>query len=150
MMMDKTTAAVAIVLVSLAVHVKPGLAQSPGEIIENLLKNPGGVIPNLPGKSTPGKCVIYNSDGAITRAMNLARQAAEKANGGLEKYRAEPAMYGPSEKSPYVYNCKSNILTFTFVGGTPTLPPTIQSVVSVSRDGSSVVMDYNGPVRTAN
>uniref|UniRef100_B8HYP8 Uncharacterized protein n=1 Tax=Cyanothece sp. (strain PCC 7425 / ATCC 29141) TaxID=395961 RepID=B8HYP8_CYAP4 len=148
-MMDKTTAAVAIVLVSLAVHVKPGLAQSPGEIIKDLLKNPGGVIPNLPVKRT-AEPPIDNSDGSITRAMNLARQAAEKANGGLNNYRAEPSMYGPSEKSPFVYNPKTNTLTFTFLGGRPAQPPTIQSIVTVARDGSSVVMDYNGPIRTAN
>jgi hypothetical protein len=104
--------------------------------------------PNLPNRPTQGG-TLTNSEGAITRAMNLARQAAERENGGLNVYRAESSMYGPSERAPYVVN-RDNTVTFTFLGGKPAEPPTIQSVVTVTPDGSKVNIDYNGPVRSAN
>jgi hypothetical protein len=104
--------------------------------------------PNLPSRPNQGG-TLTNSEGAITRAMNLARQAAERENGGLNVYRAESAMYGPSERAPYVVN-RDNTVTFTFLGGKPAEPPTIQSVVTVAPDGSRVNVDYNGPIRSAN
>jgi hypothetical protein len=106
--------------------------------------------PTTPGLPTsqPNRGVT-NSDGAITRAMNLARQAAERANGGLSVYRAESAMYGPSERAPYVVN-RDKTITFTFLGGKPAEPPSIQSVVTVSDGGERVNVDYNGPIRAAN
>lgn len=120
------------------------------DIIQDLIKpgtdkTPGNVT--IPGTVTPpGKVrTIDNSDGVITRAMNLARQAAERANGGLSNYRAETAMYGPSEKAPYIVN-GDNSLTFTFLGGRPALPPSIQSVVTVAADASTIRIDYNGPI----
>jgi hypothetical protein len=108
---------------------------------------PAPSVPNPPAPSQGSD--LGNSDGSVSRAMNLARQAAERANGGLSVYRAEPAMYGPSEKAPYVVN-KDSSITFTFLGGKPSAPPIIQSVVTVTRDGSNVKMDYNGPIRSAN
>ena len=69
--------------------------------------------------------------GALTRAMNLARQAAEKHNGGLNYYRAESSMYGPATEAPFKDN-QDGTLTFTFLGGDlPPNPPTIQSIVTV-------------------
>ncbi|MEO0406237.1 MAG: hypothetical protein AAF289_02690 [Cyanobacteria bacterium P01_A01_bin.135] len=52
---------------------------------------------------------------ALSRAKNLARQAGERANGGIIAYRAEPAMHGPAEDAPYVENVDGG-WTFTFQG----------------------------------
>jgi len=82
----------------------------------------------------------------LGRAENLARQAAEKANGGLQHYRAENSMYGPVERSLYTYDGNGS-WTFTFRGHSPgNDTPTVESVVTVSRT-SIVNVDYNGPIR---
>lgn len=84
----------------------------------------------------------------LNRAKNLARQAAEEANGGIRVYRAEASMFGPASECPYVDNGDS--WTFTFRGGRPGLTTyTTESVVTVYKNTSRVVVAYNGPVRTA-
>ena len=84
----------------------------------------------------------------VNRAKNLARQAAEKANGGLGNYRAELSMHGPGSLSPYVDNGNGS-WTFTFKGTRPgEATPSYESAVTVSTDGK-VTVDYNGPVRSA-
>jgi hypothetical protein len=80
--------------------------------------------------------------------MNLARQAAERANGGLEKYRAEASMYGLSAQAPVVDN-GNGTWTFSFRGGSPgTSDLTLESVITVAKDASQVNVDYNGPIRS--
>ncbi len=82
----------------------------------------------------------------INRAKNLARQAAIKANGGLERYRPDPVMYGPAVQTAYVNNSNGSI-TFTFKGSTPGgATPSIETVATVMPDGS-VNLDYNGAIR---
>jgi hypothetical protein len=82
----------------------------------------------------------------INRAKNLARQAATKANGGLERYRPDPVMYGPAVQTSYVNNSNGSI-TFTFKGSTPGgATPSIETVATVMPDGS-VNIDYNGAIR---
>jgi hypothetical protein len=129
--------------------------------IEDFLRpNPGPSAPNPGGNNSGGSNsvpssnpnrvnnggTLTNSNGQITRSMHLARQAAERTNGGLNVYRAEPAMY-TVEQAPYVVN-RDNSVTFTFMGGAPAEPPTIQSVVTVDPNKSTVNVDYNGPVRS--
>jgi hypothetical protein len=84
----------------------------------------------------------------INRAKNLARQAAIKENGGLERYRPNPVMYGPAVQTTYVNNNDGSI-TFTFTGGAPgATSPSIETVATVMPDGS-VYLDYNGTVSGA-
>ncbi len=85
----------------------------------------------------------------LNRAKNLARQAAEKANGGLGNYRAERSMYGPATQSPYVEN-QNGTWTFTFKGHPPySTTPTVESVVTVDRNAWRVTVDYNGSIRSS-
>ncbi len=101
-------------------------------------------------ESTPSSTqrTLDNTDAiAFFRAQNLARQAAEKANGGLGRYRAESSMYGPATKAPFVDN-GNGTWTFTFKGHAPGSDvDTYESVVTVSKDGN-VTIDYNGEVRS--
>lgn len=83
----------------------------------------------------------------LQRAKNLARQAAEEANGGLRVYRAENSMHGPAKQSSYVDNGDS--WTWTFLGGRPgSALNTIETVVTVYKASSRVVVNYNGAVRS--
>lgn len=83
----------------------------------------------------------------LARAANLARQAAEKANGGLGNYRAESSMFGPPSKTPYTRT--GNGWTFDIKGRRPDSSDyTIETVVSVS-SGGNVAVDYNGPIRSS-
>ncbi|MEO0376890.1 MAG: hypothetical protein AAF329_20175, partial [Cyanobacteria bacterium P01_A01_bin.17] len=91
----------------------------------------------------PGQSPYFRS-----RAKNLARQAAERANGGLSQYRAESAMSGPALTAPYVENADGS-LTFTFKGGPPGGAQTIETVATVVSSGA-VNLDYNGPIRGSN
>lgn len=104
---------------------------------------------SVPSTITPSNRVAtgwIDQDAFFARARNLARQAAIKANGGLDRYRPEPAMFGPSGQSPAVKNPDGSI-TFTFKGGTPgAIAMTVESVVVVSPTGN-VNLQYNGPVR---
>ncbi|MDX2230843.1 MAG: hypothetical protein NW220_14475 [Leptolyngbyaceae cyanobacterium bins.349] len=85
---------------------------------------------------------------ALGRAKNLARQAAEAANGGLGGYRAEAAMHGPVSAAPCVDNGNGS-WTFTVKGGAPGFTtPTQETVVTVDSNGWTVKVDYNGPVRS--
>ncbi|WP_299415400.1 hypothetical protein [Acaryochloris sp. IP29b_bin.148] len=84
----------------------------------------------------------------LTRAKNLARQAAERENGGLSKYRAEATMYGPAVDSSYVEN-EDGSVTFSFKGGPPGFTtPTLETVATVAPTGT-VAIGYNGPIRPA-
>jgi hypothetical protein len=84
----------------------------------------------------------------LNRAKNLARQAAEQANGGLRLYRAEPSMHQAGEDAPYKIN-SDGTLTFTFKGRQSTTSVfTILSIVTVDLDREIVTMNYNGEIPT--
>ncbi len=110
----------------------PSLAQSDPQTVE---------------QTTQTTTVTYrNSITNLNRAKNLARQAAEQANGGLQRYQAEPLMHGPVELTRFVEN-NDGTVTFTFYGGAPGARPTIESVVTVALNGWKTHIDYNGPIR---
>lgn len=90
---------------------------------------------------------IFSDPIILNRAKNYARQAAERINGGLSNYRAEPAMHGFAADSPYVDN-GDGTWTFVFRGGRPGSDILdVETVVTVAQDGEMVNIDYNGPVR---
>lgn len=82
----------------------------------------------------------------LNQAKNLARQAAEQANGGLGAYRAEGSMHGTAEDAPYV-QLEDGTYIFLFRGRQPaSLDYTYESEVAIAPDGS-VSMIYNGALR---
>ena len=113
-----------------------------------------GVSPTLSNAnpSPPGEfdeTTIVSNNIELNRAKNLARQAAESANGGLGQYRAEASMHGVSSESPFVDN-NDGTWTFSFKGTRPgSSVYRIESVVTVSRNGT-VRIDYNGLIRNSN
>ena len=127
----KKIAIAAIVLVTLAFGTAPANAQRYSQISSS-------------GKQADTE---VTSEVNLNRAKNLARQAAEKANGGVTQYTAEAAMHGPPLQAPFVEN-SDGTSTFTFVGGSPGYQtPTIESVVTVDPNTWTVSVDYNGPIR---
>lgn len=100
--------------------------------------------PNLPVNSAAP--VTSTDVYFINRAKNLARQAAITANGGLERYRPDPTMFGPAIQTQYARNSDGSI-TFSFTGSTPGKPnPSLETVATVAPNGT-VKLDYNGPLR---
>ncbi|MEG5057571.1 hypothetical protein QUB60_04930 [Microcoleus sp. A2-C5] len=92
---------------------------------------------------------VISNNIELNRAKNLARQAAENANGGLGQYRAEASMHGASAESPFVDN-GDGTWTFTFQGYKPgSSVYTVETVVTVSQDGS-ITVNYNGRIRSSN
>ena len=111
--------------------------------------------PQSPGTSTPpenGGAASSAFSGVsddlyfLTRAKNLARQAAINENGGLMLYRPEYSMYGPALQSPFRQNDDGSV-TFTFKGGAPGAS-TLDQETEVKVDGNvGVTIVYNGPSR---
>lgn len=84
-------------------------------------------------------------DTFLVQAQNLARQAAIKANGGLDEYRPEATMFGPVEDAPYLMNPDGSV-TFRFEGGPPNGAPTMETAVTVTRS-DAVMVDYNRQIQ---
>lgn len=82
----------------------------------------------------------------LTRAKNLARQAAIEANGGLASYRPEFSMYGPALQSPFTRNDDGTV-TFTIKGGAPGAPQMDQETEILVNDQAVTTVVYNGPPR---
>ncbi|WP_377475914.1 MAG: hypothetical protein P2A85_24230 [Microcoleus anatoxicus] len=113
-----------------------------------------GVSPS-PSNANPSpqgefdEITVVSNNIELNRAKNLARQAAEVANGGLGEYRAEPSMHGVSSEAPFVDN-GDGTWTFSFKGSRPgSSVYRIESVVTVSRNGQ-VRIDYNGLIPNSN
>jgi hypothetical protein len=91
---------------------------------------------------------VISNNIELNRAKNLARQAAENANGGLGEYRAEASMHGASAESPFVDN-GDGTWTFTFQGYKPgSSVYTVETVVTVSQEGR-ITVNYNGRIRSS-
>ncbi len=102
--------------------------------------------PSSPG-TVETTTVRVTNPAVLGRAQNLARQAAERANGGLNYYRAERSMYGPPSQAPFKENADGSF-TFTFQGHTPgSEVPSYQTVVTVSQDGEQVSVNSNEQIR---
>jgi hypothetical protein len=105
---------------------------------------PARTVSPLPGGSFDQ---ISRSFWELNRAKNIARQAAEIANGGLQNYRAEASMYGATAEAPFVDQGSHWI--FTFRGGSPGfVQPTVESEVRIEKETFQSTMLYNGPPRT--
>ncbi|MDJ0617484.1 MAG: hypothetical protein QNJ63_12205 [Calothrix sp. MO_192.B10] len=86
---------------------------------------------------------------ALGRAKNVARQAAEAANGGINKYRAEDAMHGLVGQAPCTDN-GDGTWTFTFQGTVPgDKTPAFETAVTINSDTFEVKVDRNKDLRTA-
>lgn len=137
-MLKQSALACVTVLTVLTLGSLPLVAQTPSEQTPSTTE----------GTTTTESQLDSNVLRDLNRAKNLARQAAERANGGLGYYRAETSMHGPAAQSPYVDN-GNGTWTFTFRGTMPgETIPSYESVVTVSTEGI-VTMDYNGPVRAS-
>ncbi len=114
----QTLAVMSMSAVALTLHLSPASAQS-GEVSECAVN----------AIAAADATAQIN---ALGRAKNLARQAAEAANGGLAKYQAAANMHGPVSIAP----CKDNgngSWTFTVMGGTPGFQtPTQETIVTVT------------------
>lgn len=95
--------------------------------------------------SSPDSDNVTNQLYFLARAKNLARQAAIKANGGLEAYRPENSMYGPALEAPFERNSDGSV-TFSFLGGAPGAQQFDKATtVNVTAD-STINILFNGPV----
>lgn len=107
------------------------------------------VIGNAPSLSaeTPSLMIQYRNRIELNKAKNLARQAAEKANGGLSEYRAEPKMHSLSTETNHE-EIAPGMWKFTFRGKRPQASDyTIESVVIVDTNSDTVTIEYNGKIR---
>lgn len=84
----------------------------------------------------------------LTRAKNLARQAAISQNGGLALYRPESSMYGPALQSPFTRNADGSV-TFRIRGGAPGAPQLTQETEVLVSKNVQVSVVYNGASRGA-
>lgn len=140
-MFKQSALACVTVLTALTLGSLPLVAQTPSEQTPSTTEGTEGTTTERQLDSN----VLRN----LNRAKNLARQAAERANGGLGYYRAETSMHGPAAQSPYVDN-GNGTWTFTFRGSQPGLTtPSMESVITVARETGEVTIDYNGPIRSS-
>lgn len=94
--------------------------------------------------SSPETDVRYYID--LNRAKNLARQTAERINGGLGEYRAESSMHGLAQESPYTRN-EDGTVTFTFRGYSPgSTMFSVETSITVNQSNGMVTINYNRPI----
>ena len=99
---------------------------------------------DLPGASAPSSSIdsVNTSRSERQRAVNLARSAVVRLNGGLSVYRPDKCMFSSQAKGCLIKSDSSGFL-FVFDGGRPGwqqlgLAPTYQTKILVSPDGRSV------------
>ncbi|MEG3851158.1 hypothetical protein QT971_29810 [Microcoleus sp. herbarium19] len=110
--------------------------------------SPASSNPVRSSQSQVNEITVISNNIELNRAKNLARQAAENANGGLGEYRAEASMHGASAEAPFVDN-GDGTWTFTFQGHKPGASVyTVETVVTVSQNGR-ITVDYNGRIRNS-
>ncbi|KGF73164.1 hypothetical protein DO97_02300 [Neosynechococcus sphagnicola sy1] len=79
-----------------------------------------------------------------SRAKNVARQTAEKINGGLEKYRADASVFVPGAAAID----QGDHWIFNILGGPPgATTPSIESEIRIDKADFTVTVLYNGPLR---
>jgi hypothetical protein len=89
------------------------------------------------------------------RALNFARNTGVRLNGGLTVYQPQDCMFTTSAPSnPCRIRSDKQGFTYRFLGGPPAwqingLPPTLETELKVSLDGTSLVkLIYNGAPRS--
>ncbi len=98
---------------------------------------------------------IINEAQAKQRALNVAREAGVKLNGGLTVYRPARCMVEGISNNPCLISSTPSGFVFRFRGGVPGweqegTPPTVETELRVSRDGRTVLeVIYNGAPRPA-
>ena len=99
---------------------------------------------DVPGASAPSSSIdsVKTSRSERQRAVNLARSAVVRLNGGLSVYRPDKCMFSSQAKGCLIKSDSSGFL-FVFDGGRPGwqqlgLAPTYQTKILVSPDGRSV------------
>ncbi len=108
------------------------------------------IMPLLPTSATPtpaGDTIrLTEAIFGLSRAQNLARQAGERVNGGLQVYRAEAAMHGNAANAPFIDGGDAWI--FRFRGGAPGTDLTaIETEVRVDKATFETSVIYNGAPR---
>ncbi|MFM8604244.1 MAG: hypothetical protein ACKOBY_01685 [Cyanobium sp.] len=111
------------------------------------------VSPFLPAPLAPlaSAQVPFNE----VRALNFARQAGVRLNGGLTLYHPQACMFTTSAATnPCLVRSDAQGFTYRFLGGPPGWqiegsPATVETELFVSPDGTSLVqVIYNGPPRS--
>lgn len=133
--------------------VQDGPALDPDSPTVPIVPDGGGVPTDLEVLPTPASgsgetdiTVIINSSRDLNRAKNLARQAAEIHNGGLQNYRAEMAMHTAGLAAPYTD--QGDHWVFRFQGGAPgAAVMTVETEVRVEKGSFQTEVLYNGPIR---
>jgi hypothetical protein len=89
------------------------------------------------------------------RALNFARQAGVRLNGGLTNYHPQACMFTTSAATnPCLVSTDAQGFTYRFLGGPPGWqiegrPATVETELIVSPEGTSLVqVVYNGPPRS--
>ena len=86
---------------------------------------------------------VRNNPLSARRALNLARGAATRRNGGLRVYRPGTCMYGSATNNPCLVHAGPEGFEFKIPGGTPGWeqagdPPSLTTRILVAADGRAL------------
>ncbi|MBL6888566.1 MAG: hypothetical protein ISR06_06900 [Synechococcus sp. BS30m-G30] len=87
---------------------------------------------------------VRNNPLSARRALNLARGAATRRNGGLRVYRPGTCMYGSATNNPCLVHAGPEGFEFKIPGGTPGWeqagdPPSLTTRILVAADGRALL-----------